>query len=365
MILAAASFAADFVEGELLVKFKPGTPVLEAAAHVRAGARVIDRIPQIDVVHVSLPRGLGVSEATRLYRSLPGVEYAEPNYIATTFFTVNDPHLGNQWALPKINAPLAWDVFRGNTAIKVAVLDTGAEASHPDLKGKIVQQYDFVANDGVAEDKNGHGTHTAGTVAAATNNGVGVAAIGFGTPLMIAKVLNNAGSGTHSAIANGIRWAADNGASVISMSLGGSSGSTTLESAVNYAWNKGVLVVAAAGNAGNTALQYPAAYANCMAVAATDRNDARASFSTYGSWIDCAAPGVSILSTYTRNRYAYSDGTSMACPHVAGLAALVWDSAHGTSNQNVRSRINSTGTPVSTGFGSFPTRRINAWAAVN
>jgi thermitase len=177
-------------------------------------------------------------------------------------------------------------------------------------------------------------------------------------------VLDNSGNGTYANISNGIRWAADSGAKVINMSLGGSFASSTLESAVNYAASKGVVVVAAAGNAGNTKQQYPAFYTNCVAVAATDQSDRRARFSTYGSWVDCAAPGVGIASCYPTNSYVYMDGTSMAAPHVSALAALVWDTPFGTSATAVRNRVQSTGDLVTNNFHSYPTRRINAARAV-
>jgi hypothetical protein len=221
------------------------------------------------------------------------------------------------------------------------------------------------------DDLYGHGTHCAGIAAATTNNSIGVAGVGFNTSLMNVKVLGDNGSGQYSWIANGITWAADNGAKVISLSLGGSSGSYTLQNAVNYAWNKGVVVVAAAGNNGNTASVYPAYYSNCIAVAATDQNDAKASFSTYGSWVDVAAPGVSIYSTLPNHsnsigttNYGSLSGTSMSTPHVAGLAALVWATSYGTSNTSVRSRIESTADAIS-GTGTYwKYGRINANKAV-
>jgi thermitase len=155
--------------------------------------------------------------------------------------------------------------------------------------------------------------------------------------LMPVKVLDASGSGTLTNVARGITWSADNGAHILNLSLGSSSGSQALADAVTYAWTRGCLLVAAAGNGGSSSPQYPAYYTNCIAVAATDSNDRLASFSQWGSWVDIAAPGVGIYSTYRRNTYRTLDGTSQACPHVAGAAALVWSHAAGLTNQQLRS----------------------------
>ncbi|MFQ5409969.1 MAG: S8 family serine peptidase, partial [Anaerolineales bacterium] len=183
---------------------------------------------------------------------------------------------------------------------------------------------DFVNRDDTAQDDNGHGTHVAGIAAAASNNGIGIAGVSWGARVMPVKVLSASGSGSYQDVASGIIWAADNGANVINLSLGGSSPSGVLENAVNYATNRGVLVVASAGNSGNSTPNYPAAYANAFAVAATDSSNNRASFSTFGGFVDIAAPGVSIYSTYFDDTYASLSGTSMSAPHVSGAAALLY-----------------------------------------
>lgn len=365
IVCLSFAWAQDFAPGQVLVKFKPGASgVLE---NVFIGAFPVERLPVLQVDRVLLPPGMPVAAAIRYYRYLPTVEFAEPNYIYRAHLIPNDQHYGVQWGLPKISAPAAWDITIGQASVRVAVLDTGFDTDHPDLASKVVLSRDFTILNGspnTVEDGNGHGSHTAGIVAAATNNAIGVAALGWNTSLMVGKVLGDNGSGYLNEIANGITWAADNGAKVINMSLGGPSGSTTLLNAVNYAWNRGVVIVASAGNNGNTQPNYPAYYTNCIAVAATDRNDRRASFSTYGSWVDCAAPGVDIASTYKNNTYVYMSGTSMAAPFVAALAALVWTTPYATSNTAVRSRVTTTGDAVSSGFGRYPTKRINAWRAV-
>ncbi|MFY9233455.1 MAG: S8 family peptidase [Fimbriimonadaceae bacterium] len=361
--LAAAiviNAAPEFVEDEVLVKFKPGSTQLERLVQ----GEVIEEIPNIGVKRIRLPYGWNVPDMVKWFNAQPGVEFAEPNFIARA--DVNDQYYtpSIQWGLFKIQSDSAWNYTGGGSSYrKVAVIDTGWQRNHPDLVGKVVGEVDYV-DGGTADDGNGHGTHTAGIVGAKTNNTIGVASIGYNTSLLIVRVLNNSGSGTYSAIANGINWSANNGAHVINMSLGGSSGSQTLLNAVNYAWGRGVVVVASAGNNGNTAPNYPAYYSNCIAVASTTSTDARSSFSTYGSWVDVAAPGSNIASTYTGSRYVYLSGTSMAAPMVAGTAALVWTSSYGTSATSVRNRITTTGDTVTSGFGSYPTKRINAARAV-
>jgi len=367
----------EFVPGEVLVKFRPGTPGAEvAAAHRQAGGQPREVIPGIDVQVVRVPPGRERA-AVEAYRRNPNVAFAEVNgfYSATqTSWSPNDPYYGQQWQYPKIQAPDAWAVVTGTSQVAIAILDTGIDQSHEDLKAKIAKNVNFTTS-GSFDDKYGHGTHVAGSAAAVSNNGLGVAGTCPNCALYNVKVLGDNGSGAWSWIANGIVWAADNGAKVINMSLGGSTGSSTVEDAVNYAWNKGAVLVAAAGNSGSSSPSYPAYYSNVIAVAATDQNDNKASFSNYGPWVDIAAPGVSILSTAPdhRNRiwgfgvkYGTLSGTSMASPHVAGVAGLVWSmgTSCGTDNSCVRSRIEN-GADKIPGTGTYwSSGRLNAYNAV-
>ncbi|KPC73751.1 thermitase, partial [Thermoactinomyces vulgaris] len=212
------------------------------------------------------------------------------------------------------------------------------------------------------QDGNGHGTHCAGIAAAVTNNSTGIAGTAPKASILAVRVLNNSGSGTWTAVANGITYAADQGADVISLSLGGTVGNSGLQQAVDYAWSKGSVVVAAAGNAGTTAPNYPAYYSNAIAVASTDQNDNKSSFSTYGSWVDVAAPGSSIYSTYPTSTYSSLSGTSMATPHVAGVAGLL--AAQGRSASNIRAAIENTADKIS-GTGTYWAKgRVNAYKAV-
>ncbi|MSR48371.1 MAG: peptidase S8 [Planctomycetes bacterium] len=337
---AAAQSHGEFRAGEVLVKFRPEAHAAAEETIEQLRATVIGDLAQIGVRHLRLPEALPVEFVVLWLSGLPHVEFAEPNFLVEAFHVPNDPSYGSQWGPPKIACEAAWDLETGAASTVIAIVDTGVDKNHGDLAAKLLPGYDFVNNDSDPDDDNGHGTHCAGIAAARTNNGVGIAGVGYDCSVMPVKVLNSGGSGAWDGVANGINWAADNGADVISMSLGGSSGSSTVEAAVNYAWGLNVLVVAAAGNSGSTAPSYPAWYANCIAVASTDSNDTRSSFSNYGSWVDVAAPGRDIYATYDGNSYATLSGTSMACPHVAGEAGLLWSNlGTATAVAVIRARI--------------------------
>jgi len=319
------------------------------------------------------------------YRRDPRVEFAEPNYIAhvlpssyglessltvyglkPSFAIPNDTYWSSQWSLPQIQAPDAWEINTGSTSVVIAVIDTGVDLAHPDLDDKIVPGHDFVNDDDDPQDDFGHGTHVSGIAAAETNNRLGVAGISWGARIMPVKVLDYSGTGTYYDVADGIVWAADQGAHILNMSLGGPQPSSVLEDAVNYAWDKGAVLVAAAGNDGTNWPIYPAAYQNVIAVAATDRNDQPAYFSNYGHYIGVAAPGVDILSTFP-DGYLSWQGTSMASPHVAGLAALVFSVDESQTNAAVRQRIEQTADDLGSpgwdeyyGYG-----RINSYRALS
>ena len=258
-------------------------------------------------------------------------EYIEPNYIYHQLEVPNDPEYSKQWNLHTINVEQAWDETKGD-GVTVAVIDTGV-TKVPDLKlTKFVRGYDFVNDRVSANDDNGHGTHVAGTIAQSTNNGYGVAGIAYEAKVMPLKVLAAGGGGTIADIAEAIKFAADRDVDVINMSLGGAGESHLMKEAIDYAYNKGVVIIAAAGNENRNAASYPARYPHVISVAATDAAGEKAPYSNYGAGVDISAPGGSETAKIIQNTIDPStgestfvgfQGTSMAAPHVAGVAALV------------------------------------------
>lgn len=357
------------VPGQFLVQFKPQVAAAQRAAiAAQLGAKLVDRVAALDVDVLEFPALSAKSDpkaaesVLQALKANPDVVYAEPNYILQAYWTPNDPGVSQQWAWDRIDAYEAWDVTRGSPNTIIAVVDTGVQRSHPDLDGKIVPGYDFVDGDTAPDDGNGHGTHVAGTAAAETDNATGGAGMCPECRIMPVRVLNNSGSGTLANVANGIIWAADNGAKVINLSLGAPTGATTLQNAVNYAWNRGAFLACAAGNENTSAPSYPAYYSNCFAVASTTSSDTRSSFSNYGSWVEVGAPGSNIYSTWRGSTYNTISGTSMATPHVAGLAGLL--ASQGLTNAQIWERIMQTADKIP-GTGTYWTGgRINAYKAV-
>jgi len=258
-------------------------------------------------------------------------QYLEPNYIYQQFATPNDPDYSKQWNFRSINLESAWEETQGQ-GVTIAVIDTGVSPV-PDLKDtKFTPGYDFIHDKVEALDDVGHGTHVAGTIAQSTNNNYGVAGIAYKATIMPLKVLDETGAGTIADIAEAIRYAADHKADVINLSLGGAGESQLLEQAINYAHGKGVVVIAAAGNSGDESASYPARYPHAIGVAALDAGGLKAPYSNFGAGVDLAAPGGSEEAKILQNTidpvtkepvFMGYQGTSMAAPHVAGVAALI------------------------------------------
>ena len=299
--------------------------------------------------------------AQRLNRSAL-VAYAEPNFILRATAVPNDPMFSQLYGLNNtgqtggtsdadIDAPEGWDAaglgaFPASGGAKIGIVDTGIDSTHTELSGKAVDcaaSLGGLLTSGSCADDNMHGTHVAGTIAAKANNGVGVAGVAFNSNLTICKALYTAaGTGMTSDVAACIVWAHQRGAKVISMSLGGGA-STTLKNAVATAWENGSatgsVLIAAAGNDGDATLNYPAAYPEVVSVAATDHNDARASFSNANADVEVAAPGVNVVSTIPGGQYSSLSGTSMATPHTSGVAGVLWGLFPGDTAAGIRSRL--------------------------
>jgi len=246
----------------------------------------------------------------------------------------NDPMFSSQYGPQKISAPLAWDTTQGSAGMIIAIVDTGIDCTHPDVGLKCVPGYDFIHGIPLSGTENsddfGHGTHVACIAACSTNNSVGVAGLNWNAKVMPVKVCDSGGSCPDAAIVNGNHWAADHGAGVINMSLGGSL-PTTMQEGVDYAYNHGVLVISACGNSGSQPCLFPAAFANSMAVSCTDSGDNICYFSSRGLEVDVAAPGYGVLSAVPTGScglcdpsgYVQLSGTSMSTPHVTGVASLI------------------------------------------
>ncbi len=411
----------DYVPGELLIKYKPEVRSATAAYYqTQYEVTTMKSFNAIGVDHVKLPQTMTVEGALEVFQSDPNVEYAEPNYYRYATGTPNDALFGLLWGMHNtgqtvngtagipdadIDAPEAWDITTGSSSVVVAVVDSGVSTLSVvnDLSGNIwsnpgeipengidddsngyvddVVGWDFVFDDNSPNDANGHGTHVAGTVAAVGNNSTGVTGVSWSTKIMALRFLDARGSGSTEDAISAILYANAKGAHVINNSWGGGGYNQSLKDAIDAS---SAVVVCAAGNGGSDLIGddndavpfYPSSYtsSNLIAVAATDQNDNRASFSNYGpTSVDVAAPGVNILSTLSTGGYGYLAGTSMAAPHVAGLAALIHTVSSSASSGNrtlaatdIIQTIKDTVDPLSSLSGVIATGgRINAYTAVS
>lgn len=324
---------------ELLLKFEEGTSASEQDRLLKGwGLKKKGDIPQIKVKIISVPEE-ALDEIKEALSRHPKVKYVEYNYLAEAGVIPNDPNYGSQWHLPKISAPSGWDINVGSSDVAIAIIDSGVNPVHPDLSAKLIVGYNFLAGNTDTHDVLGHGTAVAGCAAALTNNALGIAGVAWNNPIMPLVVLNSSSYASYSDIAKAITYAADRGVKVINISIGGSSSSSTLQNAVNYAWNKGAIIFACAMNNSTNTPYYPAACANVIAVAATGSSDTLASFSDYGDWIDISAPGVSILTTNNGGGYSSWNGTSFSSPISAALAALIFSVNPALSNSQVQDII--------------------------
>ena len=432
----------EFVPGEFIVKFSneieiptPQVDALNEKYNVKSYEKIFKNSENTDLYNTYIFSVKIISDILSIvndYSSLADVVFAEPNYIIkletgpknlqksvsehSFNFYSNDPHFSKQWALENTgqlkgtpdcdtDALEAWGLETGDPDIVISIIDTGIDLNHSDLKNNTwinkeeipnnlfdddgngfiddINGWDFVNNDNYPIDDFGHGTACAGVAAAVTNNSKGISGVAWNCKIMPVKSLNFLGSATSLRIARGIKYAADNGADVISMSFGGRKKSFLVEYAIDFAYDKNIVMVAAAGNSDTNSKYYPAAFENVMAVAGTDNQDNRLimgnifnrAASNFGAWVDIAAPGGEIYSTmpsyfvflnlrgYKRN-YDYLSGTSMSCPHVAGLAALILSKNPDIPNEEVKSIICTNVDPYHSTF-YLGTGRINVFKALN
>ena len=311
-----------YVKGRLLAAHRQDTdPVFLNRMWMAHGATVRRTLKglRVSVLEVSEE----ASEAIRESLLRTGqFEYVERDYYGHTSAVPNDPAYISQWHLPKIQSAEAWSLTTGSASVVIAVIDSGVYKDHPDLTAKLVPGWNFVNGNADTADVLGHGTAVAGTLGAASNNGIGVAGVSWASLVMPLVVVDKNDYAAYSDIAAALEYAGDHGIRVINISIGGPNASTTLQSAVDYAWNKGAAIFSSAMNDSTSAPYYPAACNHVVAVNATDSNDKLASFSNFGSWVSLSAPGTGILTTMDGGGYGYWYGTSFSSPIAAGVAAL-------------------------------------------
>ncbi|KXK07631.1 MAG: Thermophilic serine proteinase precursor [Microgenomates bacterium OLB22] len=337
----------------MVEKLKENSAVLGEESY----KKVKDELDKLGILRLEVPDGL-IEKTIEILEKNSQVVFVERDAIATATAVTNDTDLPKQWGLYAMHVASstgvsAWDRLPASPApIQVAVVDTGVDATHPDLQGAIVQQSQFLGQGVPVTDENGHGTHIAGIIGARGNNGQGIAGVDYVTQLMNVKVLDASGNGYYSSIAAGVMWAADNGAEVINLSLGAPYDSPSLKEAIDYAWSKGAVIVAAAGNNGASGALYPARYDHVIGVGAIDENLHRSSYTNTGIGVDLAAPGDKIFSTRKGGGYVTMTGTSMASANVAGIAALILQTGYCTTRDCTYEALQGHGVPIE-GTGSL------------
>lgn len=351
------------VPDELLVGFQAGVDPGTAEAIYRShGAAKLEQVPGLNVHRIRVAPSALEAVASALARR-PEVKFVERNKRLPPSLTANDPYYSSEWHLSKIGAPSAWDITPGSSSVVIAILDSGIDPTHPDLAAKLLPGYNFVSNNTSTGDWNGHGTIVAGAAAAIGNNSVGVAGVAWQNKVLPVVIADSSGYALFSTIASGITWAADKGAKVANLSYA-ATGSSTVTSAAQYALSKGMIVILAAGNCG--CVDSTPANPYIISVSATDPNDALASWSSQGNFVDISAPGVSIYSTTSGGGYGAYSGTSVASPVVAGVAALMISANASLSPSNVATLLEANADDLgAAGWDpSFGYGRLNAYRAV-
>jgi thermitase len=374
LLLAALALAAPtagfaqpplpWVPDELLVGFHDDVSEADAEDAYRGhGAAKLEKLHALRVHRVRVPPAALEAIERKLARD-PRVEFVERNHVLSPDLIPDDPFYSSQWHLPKISAPLAWNLTTGASSVVIAILDTGVDGTHPDLAAKMVAGYNFYSHNTDTRDVHGHGTKVAGAAAASGDNEIGVAGVSWKSRIMPIRVSDAGGFAYYSTIASGLTWAKDHGARVMNVSFGGVAASSAISSAAQYVRSRGGVVVAAAGNCG--CFDSTPANSNLISVSATTSGDALASWSSRGNYVDVAAPGSGIWTTSKGGGYASVSGTSFASPITAGGVALIMAAKPGLSAAEVEALVKAnaddkgtTGWDSSFGFG-----RVNAYRAV-
>lgn len=354
---------ADWVRGRILVQPRAGLDAAEFDKVMKPhGGHSRRKLGASNIEVVELPAGKSETAVLNSLKKHRHVKFAELDYILHAEMTANDPYTSSEWHLAKMQVPSAWDISLGN-GITVAILDTGVDATHPDLAGQLVPGWNMFDNNADTTDVYGHGTMVAGVVGAASNNTAGVSSIAWQSKIMPVRISGLDGMASISTIANGLMWAADHGARVANISYA-VSGYVTVQNAAQYMKNKGGITVVSAGNSG--ALDSSPASDTMISVSATDSNDARASWSTYGPFVDVSAPGVGIWTTTRGGGYSAVSGTSFSSPATAATVTLMMAANPQLSTVDVGNLLKSTAVDLGTagwdqyyGYG-----RVNTFAAV-
>lgn len=363
-----SAFATDtdiFAKGRILVQPSENVSEQEAADLLNVhGGKISSKIEAINVYVVQLPENANEKAVAALIAHNPKFNFAEVDSIVTAVQLTDDPLYINQWHLPKINAPSAWDISTG-AGVTIAILDTGVDGTHPDLAARMVPGYNTYDNNTNTADVQGHGTMCAGTAAAIGNNSIGTTGVAWNANIMPIRISDRRANGYSSTIAAGITWAGDHGAKIASISFGPLNGSSTVIAAAQNFQNKGGVVLNSGGNSGVLESYSNTEY--MITVAATDPNDVRTSWSTYGNFIDVAAPGLEIWTTARGGGYSNPSGTSFSCPLTAGIVALMVSVNPALSPVQIQNILTSTSLDLGVagwdqyyGFG-----RVDASAAVN
>ena len=362
----APSFAGEtgyWAKGRILVETRAGLKDGDLAKILsRHGGRSSNRMQKIQVHVVKLPADADERTAVELLKRNPHIKSAEIDKLIAPEQVGNDTYYASAWHLPKIQAPLAWDSALG-TGVTIAILDSGVDAMHPDLKSKMVSGWNFFDGNADTSDVYGHGTKVAGSAAAASNNGTGVTGVAWNAKIMPIRISDTAGYAFYSTIAEGIYWAADHGAKVVNVSYS-VQGSVSVQNAANYLKSKGGLVINSAGNSG--AIDSTLANNAMISVSATGSSDAKASWSSFGDYVDVSAPGSSIWTTVRGGGYAAVSGTSFSSPVTAGVVALMMSANPALKPTELESILKSTALDLGTAGTDqlYGAGRINAAAAV-